>query len=64
MSLDPELKIPKNGAEKHLLRSAFDCEDLLPSEILWRAKEQFSDGMASKSKSWYEVLQDYVDEQV
>ena len=64
MSLDPELKIPKNGVEKYLLRSAFDCEDLLPSDILWRAKEAFSDGIASQSKSWYEVLQEYVDEQV
>ncbi|XP_069110760.1 asparagine synthetase [glutamine-hydrolyzing]-like [Argopecten irradians] len=64
LSLDPKLKTPKNGIEKHLLRSAFDDTGLLPTEILWRPKEAFSDGVSSQTRSWYEVLQDYIDEQI
>ncbi len=46
MMIDPALKIPRNtprNIEKHLLREAFD--GWLPDEILWRQKEQFSDGV-------------------
>jgi len=49
MSIDPALRMPQSprpGAarvEKALLRSAF--EGVLPPEILWRQKEQFSDGV-------------------
>ncbi|MBL0313640.1 MAG: asparagine synthase B [Holophagaceae bacterium] len=48
MMLDPELKLPRNAKrekpiEKYLLRNAFD--GTLPDEILWRQKEQFSDGV-------------------
>jgi len=64
LSLDPELKTPKEGVEKHLLRSAFDGQGLLPKEILWRPKEGFSDGLSSQARSWHEVLQDSVEEQV
>ena len=32
----------RDGVEKWILRQA--CEDLLPPEILWRAKEQFDEG--------------------
>ena len=43
--------VHKGGAtqqlEKWLLRAAFDTKDqpFLPSEVLWRQKEQFSDGV-------------------
>jgi asparagine synthase (glutamine-hydrolysing) len=48
MNIDPELKLPRRAArdkpiEKFLLRRAFD--GTLPEEILWRQKEQFSDGV-------------------
>ncbi len=44
MSINPELKMCGNGkAEKHILREAF--EGYLPQEVLWRQKEQFSDGV-------------------
>jgi asparagine synthase (glutamine-hydrolysing) len=48
MMLDPALKLPRNAKrekpiEKYLLRAAFD--GTLPDEILWRQKEQFSDGV-------------------
>ncbi|KAG8139018.1 putative Asparagine synthetase protein [Naja naja] len=61
LSLPAELRIPKNGIEKHLLREAFEDSNLLPKEILWRPKEAFSDGLASIKKSWFSMLQDYID---
>ncbi|KAL7976626.1 hypothetical protein Chor_008575 [Crotalus horridus] len=64
LSLPVELRIPKNGIEKHLLREAFEDSNLLPKEILWRPKEAFSDGLTSIKKSWFSMLQDYIDLQV
>ena len=51
--------MPKTyGIEKYLLRKSFDLDDLLPSEVLWRVKEGMSDGVSSKTKSWFEIIQD------
>ncbi|XP_011305698.1 asparagine synthetase [glutamine-hydrolyzing] [Fopius arisanus] len=58
LSLEAALRQPQNGVEKHLLRSAFEGENLLPNNILWRHKEAFSDGVASIKKSLFEVIQD------
>lgn len=44
--------------EKWLLRRAFDDGMTLPSDVLWRRKEAFSDGVSSPEKSWYEVIQE------
>jgi len=54
LSIDKELPRPKDGVEKHLLRSAFDgyLKDLLPDQILWRPKEAFSDGVSKATESW------------
>lgn len=62
-SLDPSLKQPKDKSEKFLIRKAFD-NGLLPSEILWRPKEAFSDGVSSSKKSWFAILQDHIESQV
>ncbi len=52
MSIDPVHKLCTGGRiEKHALRSAF--EGVLPKEILWRQKEQFSDGVGY---SWIDTL--------
>lgn len=56
MSLDPKYRMPKDGMEKWLLRRSF--EGYLPSEVLYRSKEAFSDGVSGKNKSWYEIIQD------
>uniref|UniRef100_A0A6C0IST8 asparagine synthase (glutamine-hydrolyzing) n=1 Tax=viral metagenome TaxID=1070528 RepID=A0A6C0IST8_9ZZZZ len=48
--------------EKYLLRKAFDNKDLLPSEILWRKKEAFSDGVSNKGRSLYQIIQDFIKE--
>ena len=47
--------------EKYLIRKAFDRDNLLPKEVLWRTKEAFSDGVSSHKKSWYEMIQDSVE---
>ena len=59
MSIDPALKIPNGGIEKYMLQKRLDG-DLLPNDVLWRTKEAFSDGVSSKSKSWFEILQDHI----
>lgn len=46
--------------EKYLLRQTFEVEKILPSEVLWRTKEAFSDGVSSQKKSWYETIQENV----
>jgi asparagine synthase (glutamine-hydrolysing) len=46
--------------EKYLLRKAFDDGVTLPSEVLWRQKEAFSDGVSSKEKSWFQEIQERV----
>lgn len=54
MRLNPEDKRPGNGRiEKWILRKAF--EDILPPEICWRQKEQFSDGVGY---SWIDTLKE------
>ena len=64
LSLPPKYRQPQKGVEKHLLRSAFNGTGLLPDKILWRPKEGFSDGVLSKEKSWYSVLQEHIEDKV
>ena len=63
LSINSKLRFHKlkNQCEKWLLRYAFEPLNLLPQEVLWRTKEAFSDGVSSQSKSWFEIIQDYVD---
>ncbi len=57
MSLDPEAKMGGNGRiEKHIIREAF--EGVIPDEILWRQKEQFSDGVGY---GWIDGLKDHAE---
>lgn len=46
--------------EKYILRKAFDVVDdpYLPEEVLWRQKEQFSDGVGY---SWVDGLRDHAE---
>ena len=48
--------------EKYLLRESFDEEQILLNEILWRKKEAFSDGVSSKGRSLFEILQEFIAE--
>ncbi|XP_073682785.1 asparagine synthetase [glutamine-hydrolyzing]-like [Garra rufa] len=64
LSLPEEMRAPKDGVEKHLLRESFKGMKLIPDEILWRRKEAFSDGMTSMKKSWYTSLQEHIESEV
>ena len=46
--------------EKFLLRSAFQKDKLIPDEVLWRKKEAFSDGVSTKGRSLFTVLQESI----
>jgi asparagine synthase (glutamine-hydrolysing) len=60
MSFDAEFKMAKEGRmEKHVLRAAF--EGALPPEILWRQKEQFSDGVGY---GWIDSLKAHAEREV
>ena len=60
MLIKGEEKQPKtyDGKEKYILRKAFDTPDnpYLPDEVLWRQKEQFSDGVGY---NWIDQLIEY-----
>jgi len=65
MTIKGEEKQPKtyDGKEKYILRKAFDTPDnpYLPDEVLWRQKEQFSDGVGY---SWIDTLIEFCASQV
>jgi len=73
---DLDEKSKTRRIEKWLLRKAFDCDAVidqtktvsddypmkwLPDAILYRAKEAFSDGVSAKEKSWYQMIQEDVE---
>lgn len=73
MSIRPEDKMPgiknqfaqENGnrilrIEKHILRAAF-ADKYLPDQVLWRQKEQFSDGVGY---SWIDSIRDFAESQI
>jgi len=61
-NIPAEMRMPQyKGIEKWWLRKAFDGTDLLPNEVLYRTKEAFSDGVSSKEKSWFQIIQEYVE---
>ena len=66
MSIEPKYISPhnlfgsSNKIEKSLLRESFK-DGYLPYEILYRKKEAFSDGVSSKEKSWFTIIQKYMD---
>jgi len=53
----------KDRMEKQCLREAFDETGLLPKEVLWRKKEAFSDGVSATEKSWYQEIQERIEDQ-
>ena len=60
MSIDPKLKNYNNKIEKELLRKAFENDEFLPQEVLWRRKEAFSDGCSSNERSWHNIIKEHV----
>ena len=64
MPIDPELKLKASEKiEKYILREAFNTPEnpYLPDEILWRQKEQFSDGVGY---NWIDGLKEFVETQI
>ena len=77
MAVDPKEKMFSKGSqqtfdadgrprmEKYILRKAFDCapdgKSYLPDSILWRQKEQFSDGVGY---SWIYGMKDHAEQVV
>ncbi len=60
MRTNPEAKMcPGSNIEKKIVREAF--ADMLPAEIAWRQKEQFSDGVGY---SWIDTLKKITSEAV
>ena len=70
LSISPYFRnhINLNQPEKYLLRQSFNeinfvnynGTQILPNEILWRKKEAFSDGVSSKSRSLFTILQELI----
>lgn len=68
MNIDPVYKMSStnpNGPqiEKYIVRKAFDDKNdpYLPQDILWRQKEQFSDGVGY---GWIDYLREYAENEV
>jgi len=64
MMMDPDAKLPRNAVysrpiEKYPLRKAF--EGLIPDDVLWRQKEQFSDGVGYL---WINTLKDTAEREI
>lgn len=60
MGINPQAKMCGAGRmEKHIVREAF--ESLLPDEVAWRQKEQFSDGVGY---SWIDTLREQAEEAI
>merc|ERR1719183_2020112 len=61
MAIDPKEKMCVNGRmEKFIVRKAFDTKDdpYLPDSVLWRQKEQFSDGVGY---NWIDSLKAFAE---
>lgn len=70
MNIDPQDKMIVKGErmEKYIMRKAFDpsvlepgAKPYLPHDVLWRQKEQFSDGVGY---GWIDALKDNAELQV
>ena len=58
MRMQPELKMPRDGVEKWVLRNAFG-DGFLPDEILWRQKNGMSDAVGY---SWVGTVKKYAED--
>lgn len=67
-SIPSSWKVPtSNSIEKNFFRTAFSKSKYgqsLPEDVLWRKKEAFSDGVSGKEKSWFQWVQEFLNEKV
>jgi asparagine synthase (glutamine-hydrolysing) len=59
MSMPIDVRFHK---DKYLMRNIINAFDphLIPSEILYRKKEAFSDGVSGLDRSWYQMIQEKI----
>ena len=55
LSIPMHYKKPQHGEiEKKILRDSF--MEFLPTDVLYRKKEAFSDGVSSNNRSWFQII--------
>jgi len=68
LSIDPHIRHHShwNKPEKYLMREAVGMygNDLLPKSVINRTKEAFSDGVSKQTKSWFETIQEHVENNI
>ena len=64
MSIPIEYRRNNDKQEKYLIREAFRNNNIIPDEVLFRKKEAFSDGVSIKEKSWWEIIQEYLEDKI
>jgi len=66
MSLSPSIRnhALNEQCEKYLIRKAFEEQDpdLLPTKVLWRRKEAFSDGVSASTRPWFDIIRERMEE--
>lgn len=69
LRIPPDIRMIRN-VEKEFFREAINLywrdvlkmeDDILPKEVLWRTKEAFSDGVSNETKSWFQIIQEWVE---
>jgi asparagine synthase (glutamine-hydrolysing) len=63
-SIPVKMRMSNGRMEKYMLRKAFDEDNIIPHDVLWRKKEAFSDGVSSKENSWHTILKNYIEDQL
>lgn len=59
LSIPLDFRNHKNyKCEKYLIRKAFENDNLLPSDVLYRTKEAFSDGVSKTTRSWHDIIKE------
>lgn len=66
MELNPKYKMinSEQPIEKYILRKAFDNNDFLPNNILYRQKEQFSDGISNSENNLIDQLKQHAENEI
>lgn len=64
MKIPPKYRMSNSQIEKKIVRDAFENENLLPKEVLWRPKEAFSDGVSQHTNSWGDIVKAFIDKHV
>lgn len=60
-SIDMKYRMPTEGLEKWLIRQAFNSGEYLPTDVISRVKCAFSDGCSDIKRSWYNILQENIE---